>query len=134
MVKLAAVALLVVLGGCNALPEATIDGDSRTGHGRYVGVGLYSAGRMWEQIKRPAAAAKDAPDRAAAALADDSTIIVIADSVTGEIRQCGDASGFCTAMNPWTKQALGAPVSLVKHAADLDAEAAAESKKAASSR
>jgi len=62
-------------------------------------------------------------DPAAAKLADDEHVIVVLDSHTGEIRQCGDHSGFCVAMNPWTSTAAAsAPVKLVKHAADLNAE------------
>lgn len=65
-------------------------------------------------------------DAASATTADDEHIIVVVDSQTGEIRQCGDYSGQCISMNPWTKTILpeqAAPVKLTKHAADLAAEA-----------
>ena len=122
--------LLLGLGGCDLASEIGDKDQARgsSGHGRYVGAGLYGAGRLWPQMVRPKNPAKDASNAVTpspATLADDSTIIVVVDSATGEIRQCGDVSGFCTTMNPWTKRALGAPVVLAKHAADLDAEATA---------
>lgn len=63
-------------------------------------------------------------DTALAKLQDDEHVIVVIDSHTGEVRQCGDHSGYCVSMNPWGGQASGAmlPVKLSKHAADLDAE------------
>ncbi len=50
--------------------------------------------------------------------------IVVIDSHTGEVRQCGDYSGFCVTMNPWTGQGsrVEAPVKLKNHAADVQAE------------
>jgi hypothetical protein len=40
------------------------------------------------------------------------------------VRQCGDYSGVCVAMNPWAGQGSrsATPVKLKKHAADLAAE------------
>jgi hypothetical protein len=66
-----------------------------------------------------------ATDPAAAKLEDDEHIIVVMDSHTGEVRQCGDHSGYCVAMNPWAGDGsrMRLPVKLTKHAADLDAEA-----------
>ena len=63
-------------------------------------------------------------DTAAAKLEDDEHIIVIIDSHTVEVRQCGDYSGVCVAMNPWAAQGSrsATPVKLKKHAADLAAE------------
>jgi hypothetical protein len=59
---------------------------------------------------------------AAATTADDSQIIVVVDSNSGEIRQCGNLSGHCIGMNPWAN-ALGqdraAPVALDAHEIDL---------------
>ncbi|MEO6360922.1 MAG: hypothetical protein ABIO43_10160 [Sphingomicrobium sp.] len=59
-----------------------------------------------------------------AKLEDDENVIVVIDSQTGEVRQCGDHSGFCVTMTPWAAQGprTAAPVKLKKHAADLDAE------------
>lgn len=100
------------LGGCKrAVPiddEAT---SPPTRHGRYTGVGLYGADHGWAHLAgAPAAAGK-----AVATTADDTNIIVTVDGATGEIRQCGNYSGHCIAMNPWhgplgSKQAE--PVSL----------------------
>jgi hypothetical protein len=63
-------------------------------------------------------------DPALAKLQDDEHVIVVMDSHTGEVRQCGDHSGHCVSMNPWTSEGGQAslPVKLGKHAADLDAE------------
>lgn len=64
-------------------------------------------------------------DAAAATAADDEHVIVVVDSQTGEIRECGDYSGQCISMNPWTKviaPELAAPVKLTQHAADLAVE------------
>ena len=97
--------------------------------GRYAGIGTYDAGRLWQQIVAP-----DPKDPAAAKLADDEHVIVVLDSHTGEVRQCGDHSGYCVAMNPWSTGSAAAPVKLVKHAADLDAEAEASTNKAEPSR
>jgi hypothetical protein len=81
-----------------------------------------------------------AASEARANVDDDDKIIVVIDSHTGEIRQCGNLSGFCIGMNPWT-QALSAsqqgPVNLTQHASDLRAEQdakAAEASKASSSK
>jgi len=54
--------------------------------GRYLGAAVYSPGRMWTQIARAGAPA----DAAAATLKDDEQVIVVVDSATGELRQCGN--------------------------------------------
>ena len=105
------------LSGCNQ--EGAMSGPGPKSDGRYAGVGTFDAGRIWEQMA-------DAPvpsDPARARIEDDQHVIVVIDSHTGEVRQCGDHSGFCVAMNPWTAQGRNvAPVKLKKHAADLAAE------------
>ena len=85
--------------------------------GRYAGIGTFDAGRLWQEMKG-AAKLRDKP---AAQLADDEHVIVVLDSHTGEIRECGDHSGFCVTMNPWAVGARPAatPVTLNRHAADL---------------
>lgn len=115
-----AIALLIgagLLAGCNAPSEV----GARARHGRYAGVGLYPAGDMWSQI----AGADRTKAPAAARLRDDQQVIVVVDTQTGELRQCGNLSGYCVAMNPWVKP-LGAtqkaPVPLTKHAQQLEAE------------
>ncbi|MEO6040308.1 MAG: hypothetical protein ABIP41_00215 [Croceibacterium sp.] len=62
-------------------------------------------------------------DPAAATIADDEHVIVVVDSITGEVRQCGDHSGYCVAMKPWSGGS--SPAMLSKHAADLAAEESA---------
>src|SRR4051794_39022209 len=108
-------ALLVsvsLLAGCHPNEEATNSLQSKS-PGRYAGIGTFDAGRLWEQMAG-AAAAKD-PNTAR--LADDEHVIVVLDSHTGEVRQCGDHSGVCVAMNPWSGAPLVAPVNLGNHAA-----------------
>ncbi len=62
---------------------------------------------------------------AAAKVRDDDEIVVVVDSATGEVRQCGNLTGYCVGMNPWTRP-LGAsrtvPVNLSLHADQLAAE------------
>ena len=88
--------------------------DSLATHGRYVGVGIYTPGAPWAQMART----QPPSDAAAARLADDQAIIVVTDSSTGEIRACGDMSGYCVGTNPWaTPMAKSqiAPVELTAH-------------------
>jgi len=107
------------LGGCHKVSLSTED-DTRPHHGRYTGIGIYAADRMWSEI----ASADKPKDKAVATTADDQNVIVVVDGETGEIRQCGNLSGYCVGMNPWnralpTKQT--APLSLDNHAAELKA-------------
>lgn len=115
------VALLfcLALGACEKAPDAK---GPTTAHGRYLGVGTYPAGRLWPQL----AGAPEPQDKAKARLADDEHVIVVVDSQTGEVRQCGDMSGYCVALNPWRAPAQAAPAALAKHGAEVDAEAAAD--------
>jgi hypothetical protein len=99
-------------------------------HGRYAGIGVFEPGRLWSRMAVP----KQANASQAATIADDEHVIVVFDSVSGEVRQCGDHSGYCVSMNPW-RQAPGpaqsAPVPLTAHAADLQREDAAVANAAA---
>jgi hypothetical protein len=116
---------LLVLAGCQ---KSTANDNSGSGRGRYIGVGVYAPGRMWRQIARSGPSA----DAAVATIKDDEQVIVSVDSTTGELRQCGNMSGFCTTMNPWANalpSARHAPTTLVKHAELLDQEEAAEQAK-----
>jgi hypothetical protein len=82
-----------LLSGCNR-PVST---DPTPHGGRFNGIGIYSAGSMWARVGRTAPS-----DRSGAARTpDDEHVIVTVDNQTGEIRQCGDISGYCTGMNPW---------------------------------
>jgi len=121
---------MVVLGAVTCLSLAGCSRPAETGSshhdGRYVGVGLYAAGRMWSQM----APANPPKDSAASRLDDDEQVIVVVDTRTGEVRQCGALSGYCVGMNPWTRPlaaSQSAPIPLAKHARDLDQMAAAPS-------
>jgi len=107
-----------VLSSCGG--PASEDGPTPKASGRYAGIGTYNTGRLWGEI----ADTEASRDPAAANLKDDEHVIVLIDSHTGEVRQCGDYSGVCVTMNPWTEQGSrsAAPVKLNKHAADLAAE------------
>ncbi len=108
------------LGGCRKAGERPADMlGAGHGKGRYFGVGLYPAGRMWEQV----VSADASKDPGASQPKDDDQIVVVLDSATGELRQCGNISGTCIAMNPWSKPLAAshqAPVLVRKHADQLD--------------
>ena len=114
VVGIAALAGLA-LSGCQ---ERALDQIGASGHGRYVGVGHYTPGPIWTQI----APANLPKDPAGSRLGDDDQIIVVMDSNTGEVRQCGNLSGVCVTMNPWSRPIAAsetAPVLLTKHADQL---------------
>jgi hypothetical protein len=84
--------------------------------GRYLGVGIYRPGAPWSRV----ADAQQPADPAAAKRSDDQVIIVVEDSRTGELRACGDLSGYCIGMNPWRTDLVPsreAPIRLTDHAA-----------------
>lgn len=114
----------LALGGCHKAGSWTED-DTKSHHGRYTGIGIYPADKMWSEI----AGADKPKDRAVATTADDQNVIVVVDGETGEIRQCGNFSGYCVGMNPWSHTLAGkqtAPLGLDKHAAELNAEVSNE--------
>ena len=103
-----------LLVGCDRHgPEAGSVGPKSPG--RYAGIGTFDAGSLWREMSQPAS-----KDPAAARLGDDEHVIVVLDSHTGEVRQCGDHSGFCVSLNPWASSARATPVKLTKHADELD--------------
>lgn len=106
-----------VLAGCDQ-HDASSGGPKSPG--RYAGIGTFDAGRLWQEMR----GAPQSQDKSAANLADDEHVIVVLDSHTGEIRECGDHTGFCVAMNAWAAGAKTAasPVLLNRHAADIAAE------------
>ena len=108
------------LSACQKAREAPAAGVSP--RARYVGVGIYMPGDLWRHLARPQPTT--APDPAAATLADDEQVIVVLDSATGEVRQCGNLSGHCVGLNPWstTASTQSAPAPLLKHAQDLQRE------------
>jgi hypothetical protein len=116
------VLLAGMLAGCDKSEDAY--GPNPRAQGRYAGIGTFDAGRMWSQT----AGIAESKDAAAARIEDDEHVIVVIDTRTGEVRQCGDHSGVCVAMNPWSGGGAGltAPVRLKKHAGELDAEDQAE--------
>ena len=118
------VAGLAGLGSCS-LPASSPD--SASTHGRYVGVGIYSPGTSWTQI---AETQKTKPGPSALPI-DDQAIIVVEDSQTGEVRACGDLTGYCVSMNPWALQlpvTRRPPISMSEHQKQSDGTAAAASK------
>jgi hypothetical protein len=120
---LAAIAL--TLCGCTKPGSGALDDVFPGSRGRYAGVGLYPAGTIWAQL----AGADTSKDPAAARIADDEQVIVVIDSRTGELRQCGNFSGHCIGMNPWSSPlppGQTAPAALLKHAEDLSREQAAD--------
>lgn len=107
----------LALAGCQ---RADVASEDARHPGRFAGVGLYPAGRMWQQLRQ-----ETGNTASAATLSDDEQVIVVVDSHSGEIRQCGNLSGYCVAMNPWAAGAVGhTPGTLTKHANQLDREAA----------
>ena len=119
--------VVVAVGGCkkNAASDTGWFGlSSDQGHGRYAGIGIYSPGPEWAKM----IAAQQPQDTPAARLVDDSAVIVVVDSHTGEVRGCGDMTGYCVGMNPWKAPLPAsqlAPVSLTDHAKASDAGSSA---------
>ncbi len=101
------------LAGCNL--RAISDEGNQAGHrGRYGAVGLYSPSRQWTRL----IGANASKDPQVAQRIDDQVIIVVQDTATGEVRACGDLTGYCIGMNPWKAALVGgqiAPLRLSKH-------------------
>lgn len=115
-------AMALTLSGCGSLSTSAERADADDGAGRYSGLGTYPADPLWKHVERATAG----NDAALASLDDDSQIIVVVDRQTGEVRQCGNNSGQCIAMNPWTGTSPArAPVRLGKHAAQLEQDESA---------
>jgi hypothetical protein len=101
----------LALGGCKKAPWLETQPE---GHGRYQGVGLYSPSQQWTRI----VGSQQTKDTPAAKPIDDQILIVVEDSVTGEVRACGDLTGYCIGMNPWKSQLTAgqvAPINLTEH-------------------
>lgn len=111
----------LTLAGCHRMVDGTA-----AHQGRYLGVGVYPAGAMWAQIAAPTAG-----DPRAAGLKDDEQVIVLVDSQTGEVRQCGALSGYCVRLDPWARPAAQAtPVALTRHAPEANSNLTAPEKAA----
>ena len=113
--KVIAALSLAALGlwGCS---RSGLGADQPGGRGAYTGVGIYGPSRQWTKL----IANQQFKDPEAARAIDDQVIIVVQNSVTGEVRACGDLTGYCIGMNPWTAPLLGArvaPVRLSEHRA-----------------
>ncbi len=96
----------LAVGGCGGPVDVTRHGPT----GRYAGVGIYPADRTWTMMTD----ADKPSDKTKSTVADDQVVIVVVDSNTGEVRQCGNMSGYCIGMNPWTRSLGGAQTSPVK--------------------
>jgi hypothetical protein len=131
--RLCSLAILAAcLSGCGQQPVSNSMEATAHHGGRYLGIGVYPVSDLWQHL---AALRRDA-DPHAATLEDDTQVIVVVDSNSGEIRQCGNMSGHCIGMNPWASP-LGqgqATLGLDAHQADLThaADAAANAAEAAS--
>jgi len=122
--------LLLLLGLAACKPFGWASPGSASTHGRYAGVGLYTPGKQWTRLVANQTPRSDT----AARPIDDQIIIVVADTQTGELRGCGDLTGFCIGMNPW-KQPLPAsqivPISLTNHVQPEDTSNTADNDAAA---
>ena len=139
-----AVLAAAALSGCHRIPAAEAPGEATDEpgflglggkHGRYSAVGIYQPGESWSKLM---ADQRTQGDPAAQPLSDQA-IIVLTDSQSGEVRACGDMTGYCVGMNPWKTALTGAhlaPIRLkapVKPAAPADAAGSAGSAGSAAS-
>lgn len=116
--KRASLTLILCVAGCDQAPD---NPGPPVRQGRYAGIGTYPVNELWSRME----VASAPKDKVAATIEDDSQIIVTVDSVTGEVRQCGDLSGYCTTMSPWAGSPAGrgnAPVRMKAHSADVARE------------
>jgi len=106
----------LVLSGCHKGSDSEADRDPAGQAGRtgYVGIGIYAPSVAWQRLvdaKAPAPA-----NDATARKVDDQALIVVQNSRTGDIRVCGDMTGYCVGLNPWAKRpGQLAPVNLTDH-------------------
>ena len=91
-------------------------------HGRYAGIGIFAPGKLWTQLVPADGAPK--PDPSRATRGDDEQIIVVVDTRTGEVRECGNYSGICASIQPWASVVNGAPVRVARHANALGDDSA----------
>ncbi|MBS0295816.1 MAG: hypothetical protein JSR45_05845 [Proteobacteria bacterium] len=118
-VALACLALAtLILGACHSKDGgwSPLGNSSR---GRYLGVGIYRPEKAWSRL---ADANVGNGAAAGARTADDQAVIVLVDSVTGEVRACGDLSGYCIGMNPWRKDLAKSQMTPVILSPDTEGE------------
>ena len=107
---------LAVFALCGCDRAATFAGLSDDAHAHYASIGIYAPGESWPRIAGPQQAKSGAP----AIPLDDQAIFVVMNSRTGEIRACGDLTGYCIGMNPWKSALIAtqvAPIAMKQHAA-----------------
>ncbi len=126
-------ALMVLAFGASACrrmadADAAHDPAGRAGPNGYVGVGIYAPSLAWQRLVQ--AGAQPNVNPALARTVDDQVVIVVQNSRTGDIRACGDMTGYCVGMNLWIKPpGQLTPVSVTQHQPS-EAEAAAAQKQA----
>jgi hypothetical protein len=110
----------IALAGCTKMDESAGETQRSAAKGRYAGVGVFDAGRLWGKMIVPPGKGDDSTAR----LADDEHVIVVVDSQTGEVRQCGDHSGYCVSIAPWSaaNSTPTLPAKLSIHNDQLDAQ------------
>jgi hypothetical protein len=108
------------LGGCKQAAWRWQSDSAEAHRGRFAGVGVYAPGSGWALQ-----AAEPSKPTATARLEDDEAVIVTIDDQTGEVRACGDLSGYCVGTNPWAAPPARNPVRLTEHVSDLTAAAKA---------
>ena len=79
-------------------------------HGRYAAVGIYQPGDGWTKV----IADQQTPGAQAAQQVLDQAVIVVADSQTGEVRACGDMTGYCVGINPWKAKLTAAQIAPIR--------------------
>jgi hypothetical protein len=125
--------VVLVLGSSACRRKADADADSsaarepdpagRAGPTGYVGVGIYTPSLAWQRLVEASAQ----PNAALARKVDDQVVIVVQNSRNGDIRACGDMTGYCVGMNPWARPPSQlTPVSLTDHQPTEEEQAAAQ--------
>lgn len=92
-----------ILAACN---REAVESAAHHRGGRYEGIGVATPGEAWSRI---ADAPKSGSDKLAT-LRDDDYVVFVTDTQTGEVRECGNRSGFCIRIRPWDKPAALAPL------------------------
>jgi len=128
-----ALGLAVVALGASACrrisdADAAMDPTGQAGRIGYIAVGIYTPSVVWQRLVE--GGAQTQVKETSARKVDDQAIIVVQNSRTGDIRACGDMTGYCVGMNPWAKPpGQLTPVSLTDHQ-PTEAEQAAAQKQA----